>query len=419
MGEHRALPAGSVRAGASLAPRQPPLYLGHIETYRVIACSAVVLQHSLLWTLTVGNVAGWAFVMLLHFSRTAFFFLTAFLLTYAQMTRPVGPVAFWRRRYVQLGVPYLAWTLGYWLYSVLAKTSPTFSTGGLLLHDVTFGYYQLYVVVVLFQLYLVFPLLYRFLAGRRHHLAIMAASAAFALALAFAIHWPASLGPLGRAVVGVERYWPWSRDLLTYQEQFVAGVLVALNYEAVHRAVLRWYRWILGAAAVAGIAATLWYLGAVWSGSTVGFASSLYQPVAFLWFSAVVAALECATWHWYRRASSRGGTTWSTSIAPRLAELTGGVFFCHVFFIDLMREALRASGLLGHLGWAGGVVVLFVLTASSSALFVALILRTPLRWVLGGPVRAEQRARLAGTTEPVRSADAVAALAGFGVPGSD
>ncbi len=65
----------------------------------------MVLQHSFLWTLAYGNVAGWAFVMLLHFSRTAFFFLSAFVLTYTQNTRARSAVEFSRRRLVQLGVP--------------------------------------------------------------------------------------------------------------------------------------------------------------------------------------------------------------------------------------------------------------------------------------------------------------------------
>ena len=38
---------------------------------------------------TAGVVAAWAFVMLLHFSRTAFFFLSALVLTYSQITRPM------------------------------------------------------------------------------------------------------------------------------------------------------------------------------------------------------------------------------------------------------------------------------------------------------------------------------------------
>jgi peptidoglycan/LPS O-acetylase OafA/YrhL len=76
----------------------------------------VVFQHSLLWTVAAGNVTAWALVMLLHFSRTSSFFLTALLLTYSQVTRPLSTLGFWRRRYVQLGVPYLVWTAVYWVY---------------------------------------------------------------------------------------------------------------------------------------------------------------------------------------------------------------------------------------------------------------------------------------------------------------
>src|SRR5215469_3593630 len=78
-------------------------YIGQFDSYRVIACGAVLLQHSLLWNIQVGNTTAWAFVMLLHFSRTAFFFLTAFLLTYSEITRPRPVMRFWRRRYLEIG----------------------------------------------------------------------------------------------------------------------------------------------------------------------------------------------------------------------------------------------------------------------------------------------------------------------------
>ena len=51
----------------------------------------------------------------------------------------------------------------------------------------------------------------------------------------------------------------------------------------------------------------MWYLIAVWTGSDTGHASDLYQPIAFLWFTAAVAALECGTWAWYRRQMRRAG----------------------------------------------------------------------------------------------------------------
>jgi hypothetical protein len=61
------------------------------------------------------------------------------------------------------------------------------------------------------------------------------------------------------------------------------------------------------------------------------------------------------------------------------------------------------------------VLALFVTTVSVSALFVATVLRTPLRWVLGGPVRAAQRAALAGT--PFAGAAARGEPVGAGRPG--
>src|SRR5580698_10715232 len=108
-----ALSASSVAPNS--APTLPPLgaasdrgpYLGQFDSYRVIACCAVVLQHSLLWNIAVGNTAAWAFVMLLHFSRTAFFFLTAFVLTYSALHRPRTVTQFWWRRYWEIGVPFL------------------------------------------------------------------------------------------------------------------------------------------------------------------------------------------------------------------------------------------------------------------------------------------------------------------------
>src|SRR5271155_5325302 len=217
-------------------------YLGQFDSYRVVACAAVVFQHSLLWTITAGNVVPWAFVMLLHFSRTAFFFLTALVLTYAQITRPRSTWGFWRRRYVQLGVPYLAWTGIYWLFTLVTYAGSRKQAGFLLWHDLIFGYYQLYFAVVLFQLYLVFPLLLRLLRSTRHHALVMTISGTFALFLAADIHWPWFFGALGHGTVWIEHYWPWSRNLLTYQEQFVAGVLVALHFDQVRQFVERWCR---------------------------------------------------------------------------------------------------------------------------------------------------------------------------------
>jgi peptidoglycan/LPS O-acetylase OafA/YrhL len=363
-----------------------------------MACPAVVLQHSFLWTVSAGNVVPWAFVMMLHFSRTAFFFLTALVLTYSQITRPRTTWGFWKRRYVQLGVPYLAWTAIYWVFTLISVKGSWGQAGYLLWHDLLFGYYQLYFVVVIFQLYLVFPLLLRLLRSTRHHMVVMAASLAFALLLAADLHYSHSFGALGDATRWFSLHWQWARFLLTYQEQFVAGVLVALHLDQVRAFIERWYRQVVAGAVVIGIVAVLWYLIAVWTGETTGRASDLYQPIAFLWFTAAVAALECATWMWYRRTAAGHPPRFRVLSASYLASLTGGIFLCHVLFINLVRSTLDNTGLSSSLGWDGTVAVTFIATLAISGMFTALVLRTPLRWVLTGPLRAEQRERLDGVS---------------------
>jgi peptidoglycan/LPS O-acetylase OafA/YrhL len=371
-------------------------YLGQFDSYRVIACGAVVLQHSLLWNVEAGNTTAWAFVMLLHFSRTAFFFLTAFLLTYSEIHHPRTVTQFWWRRYVEIGVPFLIWTAIYWLATMIGAGGWD-QAGSLLWNDLVFGYYQLYFVVVLLQLYLVFPFLLRAVRATRHHVVLMAVSLFFALALAADLHYREYFGVVGNATSSIASVWPFARDPITYQEQFIAGILVALHFDQVRQFVERRWRQVIALGVGVGVAATLWYLIAVWTGSPTGGASDLYQPIAFVWFTAAVAALECGTWAWYRRQTRRAGLPrqWPKAFsAEYLAGLTGGIFFCHVLFLDPIRSALDDSGIAAHLGWAGVVVVTFVLATTCAGLCTALLLRTPLAWALTGPVRAEQRTRL-------------------------
>jgi peptidoglycan/LPS O-acetylase OafA/YrhL len=374
----------------------PGGYLGQFDSYRVIACCAVLLQHSLLWNVHAGNTAAWAFVMLLHFSRTAFFFLTAFVLTYSEINRPRTVTQFWWRRYVEIGVPFLIWTAVYWLVTMIGAGSWG-QAGSLLWRDLVFGYYQLYFVVVLFQFYLVFPFLLRAVRATRHHAALMTASLLFALALASDLHHMQYFGVVGDATRSIMSVWPFSRELITYQEQFIAGILVALHFDRVRRFIEQRWRQVIALAVGVGIVATLWYLIAVWTGSGTGGASDLYQPIAFLWFTAAVAALECGTWAWYRRQTRRARMPrrWPKAFsAEYLAGLTGGIFFSHVLFLTLIRYALGRAGIAAHLGWAGLVALTFVLTISCAALCTALLLRTRLAWAFTGPVRAEQRACL-------------------------
>ncbi len=345
-------------------------YLGQFDSYRVVACCAVVLQHSLLWNVAVGNTTAWAFVMLLHFSRTAFFFLTAFLLTYAEIHRPRPVTAFWRQRYIEIGVPYLVWTGIYWVFTMIVAGSWD-QAGSLLWNYLVFGYYQLYFVVVLLQLYLVFPLLLRLLRASKHHVAVMVASGLFALALAADLHYTQYFGVVGDATRSIASVWPWARgpDHLPGAVRGGRPGRVALRRgPAVRRAPL----------APGDRAGCCWWASwppcGTWSRCGPARTPGGPRTCTSRWRScgspppSPRSSAAPGPGTGARCAAARAPRRWPRLFsAEYLAGLTGGIFFCHVLFLNLIRTALGDSGIAPHLGWAGLVALTFVLTMACAA----------------------------------------------------
>jgi peptidoglycan/LPS O-acetylase OafA/YrhL len=365
-----------------------------LNLFRVIACAAVLGQHSFIWANMSGNVVGTGFITMLHLSRNSFFFLTGLVVCYAQITRPRSLLGFWKRRYWELGVPYLAWTTIYLVFSIVTVSASWDEVGRFLRHNVLLGFSQMYFVVIVFQFYLVFPLLLRLFRGSRHHGRIMTASLALAGLVDFLLHYPAWFGPLGTLSHSINLVWPWGRDLIVDQEFLIAGMLVALHLDWVVDVLVRRYRQVLFFTAVVGILGALSYMVALWSGESIAYASDVYDPTATVWSFAAIAGILALSLKWEQRSAgmSRSASRRLVPTSAYLAGLTGGVFFAHTLFINIIRATLDVTGLRTSLPWEAVVAILFVGTVLLTGSFVAVILHTPLRWVLGGPVRSEQRA---------------------------
>jgi hypothetical protein len=168
---------------------------------------------------------------------------------------------------------------------------------------------------------------------------------------------------------------------------------VALHFDQVCLFVRRYMRQIFLGSATAGGLMVLWYAVQVDTGTSLLRASDAYQPEAVLWYFAAIAAMFAFSLWWESRPKEHAGPgrpSWTTSAG--LGAMTGGVWLSHNLFLTSLRTVLGATGLRSDLPWEATVGILFVGTVLISGVFVSFILRTRLRWVLGGPVRALQRA---------------------------
>ncbi|TML27581.1 MAG: acyltransferase [Actinobacteria bacterium] len=148
-------------------PAARPARLPQIDVMRLLICVSVVVLH------VVGNanaqtsVSANAVVNLFHYTRQAFFFISALVLVHASRRGP-GQL---RRRVSVLGVPYLVWST---IYAVLglatayswwaAERLPWTWFVGLL--QGTDGYHM-YFLLVSVEFAVVFPLFLRLLSATR------------------------------------------------------------------------------------------------------------------------------------------------------------------------------------------------------------------------------------------------------------
>jgi peptidoglycan/LPS O-acetylase OafA/YrhL len=252
----------------------PRRRLDQVDAMRPVKQAGVVSTHSVLYFApAAASVGSGAALLLLHVSREGFFFISACMLTYAYAdVRRAGLRWFYGRRTVSVVIPYLCWTVIYFLY--LLPTAHYTSLSSALAHLARMaetGYYQLYFLLVIMQFYLVFPLVLMLLRRTRgHHGRLIAAAAAAQVAIAVATHWqllPALM----------QRY--AQQDALSYLLYLVGGSVVAFHLDDVHAWVVRHTRLIIALTVAAGLAAEGIYFLAQHGVTTVlGSGNDPFQP---------------------------------------------------------------------------------------------------------------------------------------------
>ncbi|HTU36585.1 MAG TPA: acyltransferase [Acidimicrobiales bacterium] len=396
--------------------------LDHIDAMRPVKQVGVVSTHTLLFfaplaaAVTVG-----ASLQLLHVTREAFLFVSACMLTYSVRDLPgIDHRTFWRRRFSLVAVPYVCWSVIYFVVTIRSAPGTVGGDALHLLYLVGTGYYQLYYLLVLLEFYALFPLcliLVRRTVG--HHGLLLLASGAAQVALVSAMHW-------GLAPGWMTGYWA-TREVTSYQFYLIAGMVMALHLDEFHRWLCTHVWTIVTATVAAAVVAEAWYYLSVdhvmsWLGSS----ADPFQPVVIPFNIGAIACIYLIGVALVDRRRSR---------RVRRAVHSGsdnsyGVYLAQLLFITVLSW-LGWEHLNGVLPWPVVSALTVVVVFAACLGLTELLARTPWAKPLTGrsrvPWRAEREAAAAADPAPgvvpagpgVAAPAAVVAAVGPGLAGGD
>jgi peptidoglycan/LPS O-acetylase OafA/YrhL len=352
-------------------PRQR---LDQVDAMRPMKQAGVLTTHVLAAFAPATAIVSTNAVMLLsHFSREGFFFISACMLTYAHMNLDRGGLRrFYGRRLVAVTVPYLCWTVIYFLY--LLPSMHYTSAAAALEHFaklIATGYYQLYFLLIIMQFYLAFPLFLRFLRRtRKHHGLIVVIAALGQVALMILLHW---------RIVPVLRV-GWLLEFPPYAFYLIAGSIAAFHLDAIDHWLLRHARLVIALTVAAALYAEAVYFLAEKGVTTVlGSGSDPLQPSVIPFDVGAIACL-----YLLGVALVKPGRPRRLRAAVRIgSDNSYGVYLSQMLFINALIWAGWAR--LDSLVWwpllcSATVVIVFL----AGVALTSLLARTPLAVPLTG-----------------------------------
>ncbi|WP_353108033.1 acyltransferase [Gordonia sp. (in: high G+C Gram-positive bacteria)] len=398
-------------------PAKKDRHLYQIDFVRLVTFAGVILDHVILgmapYTAIIAQGAG----LILRYTRYCFFALTGFVLTYQYRNRDLHAPTFWRRRFKLIGLPFLVWSLFYWLNKHYQK-------GGLenvfaifddshtirlavksFAYDLITGHaaYHLYFLSVSMQIYVVFPLVLwvikRTWGYHRYLLALSAAVQAWFMFQMVRDYPKSFLGldvsslfedtPLGT----LWRYLPIT--ILPYQFFIFAGCLAAYHFEA-FTGFMKKYRFYIVGAATATIIATLAYFkgkanGAVDMPDPAAGTEEMFRATnvfmfhnVFLFLSVIcILFIGGMAWQARRRPGSLADT-----ILRKGSDRSFAIYLGHVI---VLSEVMSTTRRWDSLSMGMNILITYVITLILTVFLAEVLRRSPVSLVTTGREREDWR----------------------------
>ncbi|WP_157974052.1 acyltransferase [Desertihabitans aurantiacus] len=359
--------------------------LQQIDFMRVVVFTFVVSAHVVTVTLDMTDlwVSGWG--MLMHFTRYAFVFISAFVLFHSYRDRPLRATTFWRKRFGTVVLPYLVWTLLYGVVRMVDEGVPGL-TDWLVdyARRVATGseWYHLYFLLISIQLYLFFPLV-RWVVDRfagRHGLLLALAAVVQLGAMALVSLAPAPPGPASVL---------WTHPDVAfglYTLFVVGGGVCALHVEQLNRWIGE-HRVLLVALGAGGLAVTLGIYLVRATGGSAELASLPGHPGLVPWAVAATMVVYALGTAWVNRGVEN---RLSQRVVAAGAHRAFGVFAVHPLVLWMLNWLVVPTLTTWVPQTLPRTLLVFVLTQLGALLLVELLLRTPFSKVLVARPRARR-----------------------------
>ncbi|WP_164506011.1 acyltransferase [Companilactobacillus insicii] len=333
--------------GEHLTKKKGKRYLHEVDLMRVIFIGGVLLNHTT--TAFKSSMSSNSFSKLflesthlsLHFTRMGFMFMTGLVLVLNYYHLENNWFSFWKKRYTNVGIPYLSWN------AIIMLLTTIFAGGTIIWSDywnhlldawLHGNEYYMYYIIVTFQLYLIFPLIIKmFKKFEDHHLMILGISALLQMVITFSIKY---------LLPGVDRSgWPYlfkayGLNVFTYQFYFIAGAFVAIHYDAFDEFVERFHKligWITATLAL-GTVGIFYFDQRVLKLGMDG-TLSIHQPFIFVYD---VAMIVFVFWigRQYTHAREAGLPIWIDKLIKNLSKVSFGLYLVQSLPILMLYKIL-------------------------------------------------------------------------------
>lgn len=356
--------------------RSPRKYNYTADFLRVALFTLVVITHT---HGTAPDVLGGTGILasLGHMTRYGFVAITVFVLFLGYYGKETSPITFWRRRFGQVVLPYLVWSVIYTVFLVWWDDSSPMPGFGDLARDSAYsvlsgeGRYHLYFLLISMQLYLLFPVL-QWLVARTtgHHMALLAGALAMQMGMFLLFDWTGASDFLGRDV-----YLHMWKSVPMYALFAVLGALLAVHFHRID-AWLRSHVPVVVALALTGCGyGIISHHRDVEANLDLMRASSPWNPHFLPLFLGGLVLLYLVGMAWNDRRGSGNGVV--GRIVSFGALRAFGVFAVHPMMIDVVYRIFPIDEMFLEIPRLGSAV-LCVIVLAASLLVVEVALHTPL-----------------------------------------